>query len=288
MHLVRPYQDNISRFVRLVCATFTPDYASATPAIRHDPHTPVFIVGLPRSGSTLLESMLANNPTVTPLGENQIMAEIILHVSGSRTPSSRNILNAFASVTPEVVQSTSALYGSLLELYGKTAILLDKSLTNFLYIGFIKRLFPDARFIHLTRNPLDLCFNCFEMRFTHGHAYSFSLDSLAEYYLHYHNLMRHWTRLFPSDILSVSYENLVTDTSATLTPVTQFLALDQTEKLQDVARDKAAFTPSTEQIRKPVHSNSVGKARHYSALLEPLKDRLVQAGINVEAGWPQG
>ena len=164
-----------------------------------------------------------------------------------------------------------------LALHSPTAArITDKLPGNFLRIGLIKTLFPEARIIHCQRNPLDTCISLF-FHYFQNHKHSFELTELGQYYLDYQRIMAHWQNLFPGEILNVQYEELVMDQERVSKQLIDYLGLEWDEKCLDFhTNERTVMTPSNIQVRQPIYKNSMNRWKPYEKHLQPLIEVLQQ------------
>jgi hypothetical protein len=245
---------------------------------------PIFILGMPRTGSTLLERILSGNPAIHAAGELiDFAAALVAAVHrkiGSNQISRSDLVAASATV------DFTALGTSYLERTrprtGQTPHFIDKMPLNYLYSGIIHAALPNAPILHLTRHPLATCYAVFKTLFNQGYPFSYDLTELAEYYIGYERLMSHWRRLLPDSILEVSYEKLVTSPASEARRVFDYCGLEWSDSCLDIAqRATASTTASAAQIRRPIYSTSVDLWRQYAGPLAPVAERLSRAGIDV-------
>ena len=240
---------------------------------------PVFIVGMPRSGTTLVEQILSSHALVHGAGELDALPGVNLAIAqeledANPRPELTTISNN------KIVEKYSAQYLRELTLHCSTATrIIDKQPANFSRIGLIKTLFPDARIIHCHRNPLDNCislfFHCF-MALT----CSFELTELGQYYLQYQRLMSHWQNLFPGEIFDLQYEELVTDQERVSRQLIDYLDLEWDDNCMDFhANERPVMSPSNMQVRQPMYKTSINRWRHYEKHLQPLINVLQQAHV---------
>jgi tetratricopeptide (TPR) repeat protein len=237
---------------------------------------PVFILGMPRSGTTLIEQILASHALVHGAGETETFPEINRSIARQLE---------YAEPAPEcmslmdgpMVEESSARYLQELALHCPTATrITDKFPHNFMEIGLIKALFPDARIIHCQRDPLDNCVSLFFHCFTSFKA-SFELTELGRYYLQYQRLMAHWQKLFPDEILTVQYEDLVQDQETVSRQMLEYIGLEWDEKCLDFQNnDRNVSSPSNMQVRQPIYKSSIGRWKLYEEHLRPLIEVLEQ------------
>ncbi len=238
---------------------------------------PVFIVGMPRSGTTLIEQILSSHSLVHGAGEigtvpaiNISIAEQLKHASPRLAP--------MTHVDKKMSEKYSALYLRELALHSTSAQrITDKLPENFARIGLIKILFPDARIIHCQRNPLDNCISLFFHCFMAFKA-SFELTELGQYYLQYQRLMSHWHKLFPGEIFDVQYEELVTDQEKVSKQLVDYIGLEWDEKCMDFhTSERPVMSPSSIQVRQPMYKTSIDRWKHYEKQIRPLIEVLQQA-----------
>lgn len=234
---------------------------------------PVFILGMPRSGTSLTEQILSSHPDVHGAGELSFMEDTISEAS-RRT--GKPFPELASSLTPALLDELGALYlDRLTERAGKEAVIVDKTPMNFQYIGFIARILPDTRFIHCRRNPVDNCLSIFKLPFEESHSYAHGLESLGRYYKRYAGLMEHWNRVVSDRIATVVYEDLVADFEAETRRLLGFLDLPFSATVLAFHETRRIVkTPSASQIRQPIYSTSVGRWKKYRKHLGPLLDQL--------------
>ena len=166
---------------------------------------------------------------------------------------------------------------------GDEPMFIDKLPFNFLYLGFIARAWPDARIVHLVRNPMDSCFSMYKQVFTWAYNFSYSIDSLGQYYLAYDRLRRHWQEVLQDRIIEVEYESLVADPERQTRLLLDRLGLEFEPACLEFDKNKTpSATASSIQVREKVHTGSVNKWTRYAKQLEPLRSLFENAGIPVE------
>src|SRR5690606_37320643 len=169
------------------------------------------------------------------------------------------------------------------QMAGGSQRFIDKLPTNYMYCGMIRKALPRARIIHMSRDPLDACYAVFKTLFFGAYEFSYDLDELAQYYIAYHQTMRHWHEVMPDSILEVRYENLVRDAETEARRIYDWCGLEWDPAALEVPQgDKVFASARAAQVREPVHGRSVGSWRRHQAALSGLVDRLVAAGV-VEA-----
>lgn len=246
--------------------------------------TPIFIVGMPRSGTSLLESMLASDSSIAACGELKLMRSQIQFVLNQKmgTPFDREALKAI----PEL--DFARLGQRYLEKAGWKAkgkpFLIDKNPGNFNYAGLILRAMPHAKIINLVRNPMDVCFsNLKEIFGPNYYTYSYTQEECANHYRNYRRLMTHWHQIAPGKILDVAYENLVSQPVLELERVQKFCGLEYRPYQQK--QPKAEFmsnSASTVQIREPIHTRNLNGWQRYKQYLVALEELLKSESADYE------
>lgn len=233
---------------------------------------PIFICGMFRSGSTLAEQVLAGHPRVSPCGELSLMPELVA-VNVSPFPEQTAGLDASA-----IGSLAEAYKAKIASLFPKTDIVTDKWLSNFLYVGLIKRMFPRAKIVHTVRDPLD---NVLSVHFLHLDAsfgYATDLTDTAHQLLLTRRLMAHWQALYPDDVISFDYDEFVREPRATAQALIAALGLEWDEEcLAFHRRRNAVKTASVWQVREPLYTTSSGRWKNYAAHLEAVRDYLAKA-----------
>jgi tetratricopeptide (TPR) repeat protein len=234
---------------------------------------PVFIVGMPRSGSTLAERMLAGHPAIRALGELNDFAAARAQALGDRArlPFPEGV----AALEAESLRRLGQVYREKVAC-GKRRLAVNKMLGNFAYLGFIRLAMPGARFIHTVRDPLDGCLSCFFELFAEGHPYCYDLGELGRFRKAYDGLMAHWRAVLPADVLlDVSYEKLVAEPEAEGRRMLAHLGLGWDPACLDfTGREGAVRTASVAQVRQPLYRTSVGRWRRWEPWLGPLREAL--------------
>jgi hypothetical protein len=247
-----------------IAETFDRELLDTNPGAKALATVPIFIVGMPRTGSTLVEQILASHSAIDATMELPFIGQYVREISGRA---------AFLGPYPESVrrlahedfQALAERYLAASRTYRADApYFTDKSPENFVHIGLITLLFPQARFIDVRRHPLDTCLSAFRQRFAIGGAYTYDIVDLGRYYRGYRRLMRWWSDLLPNRVFSVIYENLVTDPEPEIRRLLAFLDLDFEDScLRPEVTRRLIGSPSSEQVREPISAGRIGFWRHY-------------------------
>ncbi len=253
----------------------TRDVFAERAARGHASRRPVFIVGMPRSGTTLVEQILASHPAVAGGGELTAIETVgAALAAGSAGPWNRP--DRLAGLTGSQLAAGAERYLKELRAVSRDAAhVTDKMPHNFLALGLVALMFPGARIIDCRRGAMDTCLSCYVTRFNRRHAYAADLAALGAYYRQYHRLMAHWTAALPGRIHRIGYEELIADPEPRIRGLLAFLGLDWAPSCLDFHRaPRAVTTPSRLQVRRPLYATSVGRWQNYAAHLGPLRDAL--------------
>jgi Sulfotransferase family len=241
---------------------------------------PIFIIGMPRSGTTLIEQIMASHPHMFGAGELPNLSEIATAISPTNGPAPP-FPDVMFDVSPEHLRLLGSRYVAGIRRLAPTARhIIDKMPSNFLFAGFIHVLLPNARIIHAMRDPTDTCLSCFSKLFTAGQHFSYDLAELGRYYRHYQILMSHWRRILPPGrILDVRYEDVVVDLEGQARRIITHCGLEWDPRCLDFHKTRRpVHTASAIQVRQPLYRGAVGRAQRYSRFLEPLLAELSRDG----------
>jgi tetratricopeptide (TPR) repeat protein len=249
-----------------------------------DSERPVFIVGMPRSGTTLTETIIAAHPQVHAAGELETMkrceremADLVFRDEGAQK-NARQLTWVGAEVLAQ-------RYLDVIDVKARNASatrVTDKMPHNFQVVGLIALLFPKARIIHTRRNPFDTCLSIWQQNFNDAHTYGRNLADLGHHYAHYQHLMQHWREALPGRLLEIDYEDLVENQEQASRRLIDFVGLpwdDACLRPQDVKR--TVLTASVWQVRQPVYKRSAGRWKNYERHLTPLRESLEAAGATL-------
>ena len=238
-------------------------------------YSPIFIIGMPRSGTSLVEQILASHPGITGGGELTYLKSIIDNISHS-VNSQKSWPYCILDVEKKDTNLMAQHYlDNLSKHSGGTKYITDKMPQNYYAIALIRLLFPQAKIIHCTRYPLDTCISIYFQNFIDGHQYSKNLFHLGTHYHQYQLLMNHW-KTFAFDMHEIKYEELVRTPKDTIKNLLNYCNLDWSDSCMSFNKNKRyVLTASFDQVRQPLHTNSVNRWQHYDQYLNDLKD-----GIN--------
>ena len=269
-----------------IIETCTADWLSAdtnTASTDDSQKTPIFVVGLPRTGTTLTERIVSSHSKVESVGETQFMQMVVRRESG---------VKSIERITPAIIEAAakkdiSLIAGGYTEAVdyklGDKPMFIDKLPFNYLYLGFIAKAYPHARIIHLKRHPLDACFAMYKQVFTWAYKFSYTLKSLGRYYVAYNRLCNHWREVLGDRLIEVEYESLVADQERQTRVLLEKLDLDFEEACLNFDQNiTASTTASSVQVREKIHTRSVNRWKNFERQLQPLKEYLENAGIAVE------
>ncbi len=236
---------------------------------------PVFILGMPRSGTTLVEQILSTSTDVYGAGELNHLQQVL------GLKKTNNLFKDFSDwaepVTADKLKTWAQEYLALASAEDPQSgakFVSDKMPSNALLVGFIKLMFPHAKIIHCERSGMDTCLSCFQKNFTHGQGFSYDLDELGRYYMMHEELMAYWHELF-DDIYTVKYEDMVADQEAESKKLFAYVGLEWVEEALEFHKStRSVHTASLSQVRQPIYTGSVDKWRRYGSGLKPLADIL--------------
>ncbi|HTX48720.1 MAG TPA: sulfotransferase [Caulobacteraceae bacterium] len=263
------------RAAEAVRAVFTPDFVARHAGEGVASIAPIFIVGMPRSGSTLIEQILGAHPRVQALGESAVLPRLL--EAGAAQAGAEPDFRGLAR---------RALKGWRERRWRDDLRAVDKTLENYLYVGAIALMFPRAVILHSVRDPVDTCLSCYRQLFVHGGETLYDLEGIAAEYAGYRRMMAHWAKVLPGRVIDVGHEALVTDPQSRIRwLVTEAcgLAWDDACLAFHAARTPVR-TASSAQVRQPIFTTSLQRWRRYEAQLEPLLRALDEASLPPHSG----
>jgi len=276
----------ITETANRIIEVFGKDFLAQPFAFASDSRSPLFIVGMPRSGTTLMAQMLSNHRAVASAGELPTVLEFVAalpRLLETRVP----YPEAARNITPMIAARLIDEYLKRLrrDRGPEVARVVDKHPLNFWHLGFIARLFPKARIIHCMRHPLDTGLSNYFQRFTFAYDYSFDLWNIGHYYGEYARIIEHWRRVLPMPLIEVSYEDMITNTEQMVRQTLASLGLEWDERcLAPHTNPSAVDSSSKWQVRQPIYRQSLERWRHYEKHLGPMKEML--GGLTDATGSP--
>lgn len=240
-----------------------------------DDETPILVLGMPRSGTSLVEQVLASHPMVYGAGEvehSRVLAENVRKMTGKPFP--HNI----ATIAPQKLRELALEYVRKLKSHARSKQrIVDKLPHNFLRIGLFAALLPNARIVLCERDPVDNCVSIYQHHFSNNHGYAADLRELGKYYNLYRDMMSTWTKLLPNKIFRVDYEKLVAHPEEQIRALLHYCNLPfHSACLSFHQTARFVSSPSATQVRTPIHSRSIGRAKNYEKHLSPLVSALAQ------------
>ena len=277
---LKPYQYDHQRFIDYVDRLTAPKVTdllrrNSAPDDYQPSVRPVFIVGMPRSGTSLIEQIIASHPQVFGGGERHEMSSLtqkLPHMPGV----SGEYPECLDSLTPELTGQMIKAYDQFAQgLPPGVTVLTDKMPENFQHLVFIRMLFPDARIIHCVRNAMDTCLSIYAQEFSGYHDYAYDLTDLGQHYREYQRLMQHYRDVVKLPILEVQYEALVNDTETWARRMIDHCGLEWDDAcLRYYESDRIMRTASYQQVKQPIYTGSVERWKNYEKHLQPLMDAL--------------
>ena len=250
------------------------------PSLFHDQQSglktaaPIFICGLPRSGTTLVEQIISSHPDITGGEELMALSTAVASVLQTKAMNLRYPLWT-THFNREDWKQIGTEYLALTQRLQKTNYFTDKMLMNYKALGVIHLALPNAKIIHCTRDPLDNMFGCYKQLFDKGLRFTYDLDELADTYEAYAQVMAHWKTLFPANIIDVRYESLVTDPETETRRLLDFIGLSWNPACLDFYNNKRpVYSASNSQVRQPIFTSSIGQWRNHAEAFSSIKNRL--------------
>jgi len=270
--------------IKTITSVFSGDFFQRT-ARGNSSAEPIFIIGLPRTGTTLLERILDSHSAIQSSGEletfgTEVMKLCALDNDGQKS-SALSLINQSSEL--DLRRLGERYLANARPANMQSSHFIDKLPFNFLYAGLIHQALPNAKIINLTRHPMAACFAIYKQTFRDIYPFSYNLDDLGQYYIAYNDLMAHWHVQMPGVIHSVAYEDLVADTEKEVAKVLDFCGVNwESNCLKFYDNPSPSTTASASQVRRPVYSRSVDRWKAYREQLSALENRLVEGGINVD------
>lgn len=260
--------------VAAIIDTFDRQFLASAPKAAIQSDRPIFIVGMPRSGTSLTEQILARHPAVFAAGELLDIGDHAARLAHILAPP--GFPNCLRKITQSMLDQTAQAYlDHLSQINPASRFVTDKMPQNFLYLGLIALLFPRARVIHCMRDPRDTCLSIYFQHFNEAHSYATDLKNLGAYYSAYERLMHHWRTVLDIPILDLHYEDMVEKQEETTRQLLDFLGLDWEPRCLDFHEaGRFVATSSYDQVRQPIYKKSVARWKHYERHIGPLLETL--------------
>lgn len=255
-----------------IAAAFTPERLAALRGSGHASAQPVFVIGMPRSGTSLVEQILASHPDVFGAGEITALTDLV-----AKGAADADFPSGLASLTPDALEQLGAAYiDQIAAIAPPAARIVDKLPYNFRYAGLVHLALPQAKIIHIRRDPLDTCFSCFQQSFAGDIGFAYDQGELGRYYKAYAALMAHWQDVLPQDaMLEVQYETLVKDLPATAQRMVEYCGLTWDARCLEFHKtERTVGTASFHQVRQPLYQSSIGRAEAFQPYLSALRAAL--------------
>ena len=274
--------ENDIRVIDAVVDTCTSDWLGSVNNKMQQPasKTPIFVVGLPRSGTTLTERILSSHSLVESIGESFFVQIALKRASGIRKAEDMSPAIIRSAAKKDIARIATGYREAIAYRLRDKPFFVEKFPENVLYLGFIAKAFPDCRIVLLSRHPMDNCFALYKQSYF---RYAYSLDDLGRYYVAYHKLVQHWRRVLGDRLIEVAYESLVSEQERETRHLLERLGLEFDDACLRFEENAAASnTASAVQIRERIHTRSVGRWRKFDRQLQPLREFLESEGIEVE------
>jgi tetratricopeptide (TPR) repeat protein len=261
--------------------TFTKEWLEEN-AGGHDDPSPIFVVGQPRTGTTLVERIITSHSRVFSAGELKQFGQCVRRLGDYREKKRHSARLATIAAGVDCTKLGKAYMATTAKMHGDLPRFVDKLPPNYLYIPLILKALPNAKIVHLTRNPMDACFASFKQLFADAYPHSYDQKEMARHHARYHQLMALWRERFAGRFFDISYEETAADLEPNARALIEFLELPWEDACLEFHRQKAAVaTASAVQVRQPAHTKSVGRWRRYETRLQPMRRTLEEAGVPI-------
>lgn len=275
---------DVFKFFDDIRGVFSEEFFKNRPFEGNPTDKPIFIIGMPRSGSTLTEQIIQSHPDVFGAGEIKTLSGCIGQLR-MKFPALAKYPGMVPMMRPSQFAMVADNYLKAISAYSPTAKrVTDKLLTNYYFAGFIATIYPNAKIIHMMRNPVDTCLSSYTKLFKDDMPHSYDLRELGRYYSKYYELMEHWRRVLPpGTMLDVKYETVVADAETKAREIIAFLGLEwDPQCLKFHESDRPVKTASVSQVRKPIYKSSLATGQRYGNKLDPLIEALKEGGVALD------
>ncbi|MEH6633984.1 MAG: sulfotransferase [Halioglobus sp.] len=261
---------------------YTREWFDALPPGNPDT-SPIFVLGQPRTGTTLIERIITSHSQVHSAGELQQLSLALRRLSNYRNPKRFSAELFDAARTLEPAKLAGMYLQTTSKMRGTTPRFVDKLPQNYLMIPLILKALPNAKIVHLVRDPMDACFASFKQLFADAYLHSYEQREMARHHSRYHRLMQVWRDRFPQQVFDISYEDTARDLEPNARALVAYLELPWEDACLDFHQSTGAVsTASAVQVREPAHTRSIGRWRRYESQLQPMVQELERAGITVK------
>jgi len=262
-HLYKP--NNFNQLTSRIKSTYTEDFIkNLQKSTIKSKHRPIFIVGMPRSGTSLLEQILCSHSEVYGAGERNEVQQAIASLCKGGYP------ETMQSITSVQLDLATKFYMDSVCSKNHTYTI-DKMPHNYLHVGVIQQLFPESKIINITRDPIDNCLSIYFQYFNNSHRYATKLDNIAHHYSRYNSLVNYWKQLFPENFIEIKYENIIHNTELEIKSLLNMLSLEwKDECLEHYKNKRHVKTASQQQVNKPIYNESVQRWKHYKDDIQSL------------------
>ena len=258
---------------------FTPEWLG-TDAAGHDDPSPIFVIGQPRTGTTLIERIITSHSQVYSAGELRQFGTCVRRLADYREPKRNSAKLATLAAGIDCLKLGKAYMKTSEKMRGSLPRFVDKLPPNYLYLPLILKALPNAKIVHLTRDPMDACFASFKQLFADAYPHSYDQQEMARHHARYYRLMAVWRERYGDRFFDIAYEDAASDLEPNARALIKYLDLPWEDACLRFHKQKAAVTTaSAVQVREPAHTRSIGRWRRYEAQLEPMRLRLDAEGI---------
>lgn len=249
-------------------------------ATGHDDPSPIFVIGQPRTGTTLVERIITSHSQVHSAGELKQFGACVRRLSDYREPKRNSAKLASHAARVDCVKLGKAYMATTAKLRGSLPRFVDKLPPNYLYLPLILKALPNAKIVHLTRNPMDACFASFKQLFADAYPHSYDQAEMARHHARYYHLMALWRERFAGRFFDIAYEDTARDLEPNARALIEFLELPWEDAcLHFHKQDAAVTTASAVQVRQPAHTRSIGRWRRYESRLSVMRQTLEECGV---------
>lgn len=264
-----------TNYIRNIITIHSEELMASMPRSCIRSERPIFVVGMPRSGTSLVEQILSSHPEVFGAGE----LPHIIQLAGSLQTTQGDDCGYPECIpvqTQQQLDKAAQYYlDKIADLSPDAVRVIDKMPGNFMFLGYIELLFPDARIVHCKRDPLDTCLSCYFQNFTRSQQFSYDLTNLGIFYKNYAELMQHWLRVIKLPVLEVQYEDMIDNQEKYSKHLVEFCGLNWDERcLNFHETQRYVATASFDQVRRPIYNSSVYRWKNYAEYIEPLRGAL--------------